>query len=88
MDLSVLIRNLFKQQQGYSHWHNILKFYTEHKSELTDRQKKRILNRIEKYRKEHNKISHNLDDQIRREDTHPNIYSELQYLEQKKRNKK
>ena len=83
MDLTVLIEELFNQRQGYSHWHNILKFYIEHRTELTDEQKIRILIRIEKYRTEHNKITHNQNDQIRREDTNPNIYIDLIHLEPK-----
>ena len=85
MDRKLLIRELFKQRQGYSHWHNILKFFIEHRTELTDPQKKRILNRIEKYRTDHNRDEKNSTDKIRREDTYPNIYSELKHLEAKKR---
>jgi hypothetical protein len=74
MDLSVEIRQLFKQQQGYSHWRNILHFYEEHKDNLTDKQKKRIINKSEKYRLEHNRDSKNHNDKIRKEDVYPNIY--------------
>ena len=76
MDLTVEIRRLFKQREGYSHWHNLLQFYQQNQEHLTDRQKKRIINRVEKYRREHNKDSKNTHDQIRREDVYPNIYAD------------
>jgi len=74
MDLTAEIKQLFKQQQGYSHWRNILHFYEQHEQDLTERQKKRIINRSEKYRLEHNRDKKNHDDKIRREDVYPNIY--------------
>ena len=83
MDISVQLDKLLLEKQGYYHWSNILFFFDENKDELSNKDKKRIYIQAEKYRTEHNKKVP--EDIITREDTKPNIYINLSYLEENKK---
>ena len=82
MDLMVQLEALISQKQGYSHSYQLIHFFDQHKDRLTNDQKRQIYIIAENYRTEHNK--ENTEDEIRREDTYPNIYTDLSFLEEKK----
>jgi len=71
MGLSAQIDKLFAEKQGYCHWSKLNTFLSIHRTELDNKEQKRILDRIEQYRSEHN--SRYPNDIIRSEDIKSNI---------------
>jgi len=80
VDLTVQLDELLNHKPGYLHWSALNFYFKENENKLTDEQKRRIFYRCENYREQHNK--ENLNDNIGREDTSPNIYEDLSYLEE------
>lgn len=80
MDLMVQLEKLFSSKRGYSHWFHLLQFFEQHKDELSKEAKRQIYNKVEYYRRKHNKEAKNEADQIRREHITPNIYTDLSFL--------
>jgi len=81
MDLIVQLNELLNHKPGYLHWSELVSFFTKHIDELTNEQKRKIYYRCENYREQHNKRFPN--DNIRREEIHPIIYSYSKFLEEK-----